>query len=82
MGFHCSIDGIPEVQNANRPFLGGGPSSGTVEKNVPKILAYRPNVMARATISPTSVRALCQSAKYLAGLGFRSMTFNGSSTRF
>ncbi len=75
MGFHCSIDGIPEVQNANRPLLGGGPSSPAVEKNVPKILAYRPGVMARATITPRSVRALLESAKYLAGLGFRSMTF-------
>jgi uncharacterized protein len=78
MGFHCSIDGIPEVQNANRPFLGGNPSSTVVEKNVPKILAYRPDVMARATLSPTSVRALCESAKYIAGLGFRSMTFKAA----
>jgi len=78
MGFHCSIDGIPEVQNANRPMLGGGPSSGAVEKNVPKILAYRPEVMARATVSPESVRALPDSAKYLAGLGFRSMTFKAA----
>ena len=36
MGFHCSIDGIPEVQNANRPFLGGGPSAPAVEKIVPE----------------------------------------------
>ena len=75
MGFHCSIDGIPEVQNHNRPFLGGGPSSDMVEKNVPKILAYRPEVMARATVSPYSVNALVAGAKYLAGLGFKSMTF-------
>jgi uncharacterized protein len=75
MGFHCSIDGIPEVQNANRPMLGGGPSSPAVEKNVPKILAYRPQVMARATVSPRSVRAIFESAKYLAGLGFRSILF-------
>lgn len=78
MGFHCSIDGIPEVQNANRPMLGGGPSAPAVEKNVPKILAYRPEVMARATISPKSVRALLESAKYLVGLGFRSMTFKAA----
>ncbi len=34
--------------------------------------------MARATISPKSVRALLESAKYLAGLGFRSMTFKAA----
>ncbi len=78
MGFHCSIDGIPEVQNHNRPMLGGGPSSEAVEKNVPKILVYRPEVMARATISPHSVHALVAGAKYLAGLGFRSMTFKAA----
>ncbi len=78
MGFHCSIDGVSEVQNANRPMLGGGPSSGAVERNVPKILAYRREVMARATITPKSVRVLLESAKYLAGLGFRSMTFKAA----
>ncbi len=75
MGFHCSIDGIPEVQNVNRPFLGGGSTSAAVEKAVPKILAYRPEVMARATVTPRSVRFLHASARYLAGLGFRNMTF-------
>lgn len=75
MGFHCSIDGIPEVQNANRPLLSGGPSASQVEKNVPKILAYRPEVMARATVTPVSVRCLFESAKYFEWLGFRSMTF-------
>jgi uncharacterized protein len=78
MGFHCSIDGIPEVQNVNRPFLGGGASSEAVEENVPRILAYRPEVMARATISPKSVRFLFEGAKYFAKLGFRVMTFKAA----
>ena len=78
MGFHCSIDGIPEIQNHNRPMLGGGPSSAAVEKNVPKILAYRPEVMARATLSPYSAPALLESAKYLSRLGFQSMTFKAA----
>jgi uncharacterized protein len=78
MGFHCSIDGVPEVQNANRPLLSGGPSAAAVERNVPKILAYRPEAMARATLSPASVRYLLASAKYLAALGFRSMTFKAA----
>ncbi|HXP63341.1 MAG TPA: radical SAM protein [Dongiaceae bacterium] len=78
MGFHCSIDGIPEVQNHNRPFLGGGPSSGAVEKNAPRILAYRPEVMARATVSPYSAPTLLASAKCLSELGFKSMTFKAA----
>jgi uncharacterized protein len=75
MGFHCSIDGIPEVQNANRPFLGGSPSSPLIERNVRKILAYRPSVTARATITPASASVLRESALYLESLGFRAMTF-------
>ncbi len=75
MGFHCSIDGLPAVQDANRPFLGGRGSSAAVEQVAPKILAYRPEVMARATITPQSVRSLYESTQYLAGLGFRSITF-------
>jgi uncharacterized protein len=46
-----------------------------VEAIVPKILAYRPEVMARATISPKSVSYLAQSVQYLARLGFKAMTF-------
>jgi uncharacterized protein len=75
MGFHCSIDGVPEVQDINRPLLGGGPSSPEVEKNVPKILAYRPEVMARATVTPQSAGFIYESAKYFARLGFRTMGF-------
>ncbi len=78
MGFHCSIDGVPEVQNHNRPFLGGGPSSSAVEENVPRILAYRPQVMARATVSPFSAPALLAGAKYFSRLGFKSMTFKAA----
>jgi uncharacterized protein len=79
MGFHCSIDGIPEVQDANRPTLGGGRSSSAVETNAPKILAYRPEVMGRATITPRSAPVLLESAKYLVGLGFRSITFKSAT---
>jgi uncharacterized protein len=75
MGFHCSIDGVPEAQNANRPLLSGAPSSPSIEKNAKAILAYRPEVMARATLTPRSVPYLAESAKYLVGLGFRSITF-------
>jgi uncharacterized protein len=75
MGFHCSVDGIPEIQNSNRPLLGGGPSAPEVEKNVKKILSYRPEVMARATVTPRSIHVLHESALYLERLGFRSITF-------
>lgn len=75
MSFHCSVDGIPEVHNKNRPMLNGAPSSPLVEKNVPKILAYQPLVCARATVTPRSAAVLMENVKYLVNLGFRVMTF-------
>lgn len=70
MGFHCSIDGIPELQNLNRLFVNGKGSAEVVERNVRKILDYRPAVMARSTITPQSAPYLLDSARYFASLGF------------
>ena len=75
MLFHCSIDGLPKVQNRNRPMVGGKPSSRAVEMNVPRILAFQPDATARATVTPDSVSYLAQSAEYLLKLGFRLMAF-------
>ena len=77
MGFHCSIDGIPEVQNANRPILGGGPSAPAVEKNVPKILAYRPGVMARATDFAAVGTFTCRERQIHRRAGFSLDDFQG-----
>ncbi len=70
MGFHCSIDGIPEIQNRNRPLKGGLPSSDLVERGTAKILAYRPNVCARCTIVPGNVRYIEENYRYFRSLGF------------
>ncbi|MDO5553404.1 MAG: radical SAM protein [Planctomycetia bacterium] len=70
MGFHCSIDGIPEIQNKNRPLVGGLPSSDLVERGVAKILAYRANVCARCTIVPDNVQYIEENYKYFRSLGF------------
>jgi uncharacterized protein len=75
MTFHCSIDGIPKVQNTNRPMLSGGASSPMVENNARKIIAFQPKVCARATFTPSSVPFLDESAKYFYKLGFRVMSF-------
>lgn len=70
MGFHCSIDGIPAIQNKNRPMVGGHPSSELVERGVAKILAYRPNVCARCTIVPDNVQFIIDNYRYFRKLGF------------
>lgn len=70
MGFHCSIDGIPVIQNKNRPLAGGKPSSKLVEEGVKKILSYRPNVCARCTIVPDNVEHIEDNYLYFRKLGF------------
>ena len=75
MTFHCSIDGLPQVQNANRPMAGGRPSASLVEQNVRKILALQPEVCARATVTPESAPFLLDSAHYFLRLGIRVINF-------
>jgi uncharacterized protein len=75
MGFHTSIDGTPEVQDRNRPMVSGQGSSRLVEKNVPKILAYRPNTTARSTVVPETAGSLVESYKYFRSLGYKDIAF-------
>ncbi|MGO8745457.1 MAG: radical SAM protein [Thermoguttaceae bacterium] len=70
VGFHCSIDGIPEVQNRNRPMAGGGPSSALAERGIGKILAYQPWVTARCTVMPSTVERIVDNYKYFRSQGF------------
>jgi uncharacterized protein len=70
IGFHTSIDGIPDVQNRNRPLVSGEPSAPLVEQAVPKILACRPNTMARSTVVPENVAHCYDNYKYFRSLGY------------
>jgi uncharacterized protein len=70
MGFHTSVDGIPEIQNKNRPLASGGESSPLVEDAVPKILSYRSNTTARCTITPETVEHILDNYKYFRSLGY------------
>jgi uncharacterized protein len=70
MGWHCSIDGIPEMQNAQRPRAGGGPSALAAERGAKLILSYRPTACARATVTPPFVGKLYESVLYFESLGF------------
>jgi len=75
MGFHTSIDGIPEVQDAHRCFPNGKGSSQIIEKKVPLILNYRPTVAARATCCPDTVQHLYESVLYFEKLGYKNIVF-------
>ncbi len=73
LGFHSSIDGIPEIQNRNRPLVGGHPSSDLAEKGIERILDYRGEVTARCTIVPDTAEHIVVNHKYFRSLGFRSI---------
>ncbi len=75
MGFHTSIDGIPEVQDLNRPTVGGRASSHLVERSALKILAYRPGTTARSTVVPATAGTLLASYRYFRSLGYTDIAF-------
>ena len=75
MGFHTSIDGTPEIQDRNRPTAAGRGSSRLVERLVPKVLAYRPNTTARATVTPETAGSLVDSYRYFRSLGYVNIAF-------
>jgi len=75
IGWHCSIDGVPEVQNAQRPAADGGPSAPAVERGARLILAVHPTACARVTVCPESARRLFDNFLYLERLGFVTFAF-------
>ena len=68
--FHTSIDGIPEVQNVNRPTVLGGPSAHLVENGVKKILKDFPETTARCTVVPETVAHVAEGYSYFRNLGY------------
>ncbi len=75
MGWHCSIDGPPEVQDKQRPGVGGAKSSEKAEQGIRYVLADRPGAMARATLTPRLVNSMFDSILYFERQSFVSMTF-------
>jgi uncharacterized protein len=73
VSFHTSIDGIPEVQDKNRPTASGGPSSHLVERAVRKILAYRPQTSARCSFDAENAHHVYENYKYFRSLGYTSI---------
>jgi uncharacterized protein len=75
MGWHCSIDGGPEVQDRQRPGVGGRKSSDRAERGARYVLRDRPGAFARATVTPATVGRLLDSVLYFERLGFSAMGF-------
>lgn len=71
-GLLLSMDGVREVQDANRPFHGGRGSFDALESVVPEVLARWPGTTLRMTAVPASCRWLFKSILWAERAGFRS----------
>ena len=77
-GILMSIDGCPEVQDAQRPAKNGKKMSAIVERWAKSMLVTRPRSTARATIHPKYVGKFFDSMKYLYDIGFREVAVSSS----
>lgn len=71
-GLLLSMDGARGVQDANRPFHGGGGSFERLERVIPGALRRWPGVTLRMTAAPWSCGGLFESIRWAEGMGFRS----------
>jgi uncharacterized protein len=84
IGFHTSVDGIPEIQDRNRPTCSGLPSSPFVEKAIPQILSYRAKTTARCTIAPDTLyrhKILAENYLYFRNLGYTKIAMIPSDAK-
>jgi uncharacterized protein len=72
-GWLCSIDGTPDLQDAQRPFADGRPSHEAVERGARLILSTRPHLPARSTVHPSNVHQIAAGFRYLVALGFKKV---------
>ena len=77
-GVLMSVDGSPEVQDAQRPAKNGKPVSAVVEKWARSMLRTRPRCQARATLHPDHVGRVFESFRYLHSLGFHEVVFSAA----
>lgn len=69
--FSISMDGIPEIQDYQRPLKNGEKSSQLVEKNIKKILTSGKLLRVRLTVTDLSVKTMPTSTVYLSELGVK-----------
>lgn len=73
--FSISMDGIPFIQDAQRPFKFSQPSSKLVEENLRYIATYTDKLRVRLTVTSNSVDFMPINVKYLADLGAKIIHF-------
>ncbi len=72
-GLLMSIDGCPEVQDAQRPSKNGRKMSEVVEHWARSLLRTRPRATARATIHPDYANRFLDNVRYFHEIGFQEV---------
>ena len=72
---HDSADGIPSVQDYQRPLLNGAGSSGVVERTISLLVRNNACFKIRETVTNLNVKNMAESVKYYAGLGVKYIFF-------
>ena len=77
-----SMDGPADIQDVNRPFIGGAPSSPVVEKNVKEYLKYFKEIgippyslHVHSVLNRTSIGRMYENYRYFLDLGFEKIWF-------
>lgn len=70
--FLLSIDGVPIVQDVDRPRIDGGSSFNKIYEILPALLHYFPETTFRSTVTPYSAPYLFDSFIFAYGMGFKS----------
>lgn len=72
-GFLLSMDGAKITQDSNRPCANGESSFDILNKNLPKILEYYPDVTFRATINQDTVSHTFENYLFAIAMGFKNI---------
>ena len=70
-----SMDGLPEVQNFQRPLQNSKPSYDVVEKQLLALVRNGVNLKVRCTVTNFSVNKMVDTVKWLANLGVKRIHF-------
>lgn len=70
-----SMDGIPKVQNYQRPLANGKNSYNTVETSLKKLAKNNVNLKVRCTVTKFSVEKMSETVKWLSKLNIKKVHF-------
>ncbi len=71
--FRLSLDGLPGVQNHQRPLKGGGPSSPHVKDTIKRLVKARAWFAVKMVVTEKGIDKIVESASYLADLGVKHL---------